>query len=191
MFNSFQCPQNVDQLLFSQLCGYYYKDVGPAVVNEVIEGDCVYTKSIATNLDGEVVYKKHQNSDNLLNGPVGTVQIGMNKELICIPGNAMLIIPANTSKIGKGQLYIVGQATHHNLPHDLVVYSCCVTPKARKVPVILINTTDQNIWVKQPLLAAELFEVEVEPQQCHTEFNHEGDEITVSFLLAPPHEGQE
>ena len=57
--------------------------------------------------------------------------------------------------------------------------------------MILINTTDQNICIRQPLLAAELFEVEVEPQQYHTEFNHEGDEITVSFLLAPPHQGQE
>ena len=57
--------------------------------------------------------------------------------------------------------------------------------------MILINTADQNIWVRQPLLASELFEVEVEPQQCHTEFNHEGHKITVSFLSAPPHEGQE
>ena len=57
--------------------------------------------------------------------------------------------------------------------------------------MILINTTNQNIWVRQPFLAAELFEVEVEPQQYHTDFNHEGDEITISFLLAPPHEGQE
>ena len=58
VFNSFQCPQNADPLLFSQLCVYYYTDIRPAVVNEVIEGDCVYTKFIATNLDGEVVYKK-------------------------------------------------------------------------------------------------------------------------------------
>ena len=58
VYNSFQCPQNVDPLLYSQLCVYYYTDVRPVVVNEVIEGDCVYIKSIATNLDGEVVYKK-------------------------------------------------------------------------------------------------------------------------------------
>ena len=80
---------------------------------------------------------------------------------------------------------------HHNLPHGLVVNSCCVTAKARKVPVILINTTDQNIWVRQPLLAAEIFEAEAEPQQYCTEFNHKGDEVTVSFLPVPPHEGQE
>ena len=57
--------------------------------------------------------------------------------------------------------------------------------------MILINTPDKNIWVRQPLLAAELFEVEVEPQQYCTEFHCEGGEITISFLLAPPNEGQE
>ena len=57
--------------------------------------------------------------------------------------------------------------------------------------MILINITNQNIPVMQPFLATEPFEVEVEPQQYHTELNHEGDDITISFLLAPPHEGQE
>ena len=41
------------------------------------------------------------------------------------------------------------------------------------------------------MLATELFEVEVETQQYCTEFNCEGDEITISSLLATPHEGQE
>ena len=90
---------------------------------------------------------------------MGTVQIGMNKEPICIPGNAMLTVPGNTSKIETGQMYIVEQAVHHHLPHGLVVNSCCVTPKAGRVSVILINTYDQNTWVRQPLLVTELFEV--------------------------------
>ena len=36
----------------------YYADIRTAVANKVIECDCLYTESIATNLDGEVVYKK-------------------------------------------------------------------------------------------------------------------------------------
>ena len=56
--------------------------------------------------------------------------------------------------------------------------------------MILVNTTDLNIWVRQPLLATELFEVEVELHPYCTEFNHEWDEITVSFLLAPLHQEQ-
>ena len=158
VFNSFQCLPNIDPLLISQLCVFYCTDVRPAVVNEVIGGDCIYTESITTNLDGEVVYRKHQTFNSLLDGPVGTVQIGMEREPICIPGNAMLTMPGNTSQIEKGQSYIVEQALHHNLPHGLVVNSCCVTPKARRVPVILINITDQNIWVRKPFLAKELFD---------------------------------
>ena len=94
---------------------YYYADVRPAVVIEVIEGDCVYTESIATNLDGKVVYKKHQISNSPLDGPGGIVQIGKDQKTICVPGNAMLTVPGNTSRIEKGQSYIVEQAAHHNL----------------------------------------------------------------------------
>ena len=57
--------------------------------------------------------------------------------------------------------------------------------------MILINTTDQNIWVRQPLLAKELFKVEVESQGYCTECNHERDEIIISFLPVLPCEGQE
>ena len=104
VFSSFQCPQNIDPLLFFQLCVCYYTDVRPAVVYKVIEGDCVYTESIATNLNGEVVHKKHQHFNSLLDGPVGTVQISIDKEPICIPGNARLTVTGKTSKIEKGYL---------------------------------------------------------------------------------------
>ena len=33
--------------------------------------------------------------------------------------------------------------------------------------------------------------MEVEPKQYHTELNHEGHEIVISFMLAPPCEDQE
>ena len=81
---------------------YYYTDVRPAVVNEVIEGDCVCTESIATNLDGEECIQKHQNFKSLLYGPMGKVQNGRDKEPICVHGNAMLIVLENTSRIEKG-----------------------------------------------------------------------------------------
>ena len=57
--------------------------------------------------------------------------------------------------------------------------------------MILINTTYQNIWVRQPLLANELFEVEVEPQQCCTQINQDLDEMFISLLLSPTHEEHE
>ena len=119
------------------------------------------------------------------------MQIGMDKEPICIHGNVMLTVPGNISKICNAQSYIVEQAAHHKSQHGLVVNSCCVMSKARRVPVILININDQNIRVRQPLLATELFEVEVEPQCYHTEINQEGGEMVISFLSAPQCEDQE
>ena len=59
--------------------------------------------------------KNPQDFDNLLHGSMGTLKIGMDKEPICIPGNAMLTVPGNTSKIEKGRSYIVEQVAHHNL----------------------------------------------------------------------------
>ena len=151
MFNNFQCPQNIDPLLFSQLYIYYYKDIRPAVINEIQKGDYIYTKSIITNGNIKVVYKKGQKFSDLQEGPVGTVQIGIDRELICVPGNATLIVPWKTSKRNSGWSYIVQQAAHHNLPSGLVVNSCCITPNPRRVPVILISITDQNTWVKTTL----------------------------------------
>ena len=78
---------------------YYYTDISPAVVNKVTEGDCVYTESIATNLEGEVVYKTQQKLNSLPDGSVGTVQIGMDRDPICVPANIMLTVWGNNSRI--------------------------------------------------------------------------------------------
>ena len=48
-----------------------------------------------------------------------------------------------------------------NLPMGVVVNRAMVTPKrSKKVPVILANTNSYNIWIRQPLLAANVVEVE-------------------------------
>ena len=47
VFEDFECPDEVNPLLFSQLCIYYYADVVPAVVNEIQGADgLIYTKEI-------------------------------------------------------------------------------------------------------------------------------------------------
>ena len=83
------------------------------------------------------------------------------------------------------------QAAHHNLPNILVVNGYYATPKAKRVPIILINTTDQDFWVRQPSLAAALFEPEVKPKQYNAEMKQEGDKVIISFQLVLLHEGEE
>ena len=78
-------------------------------------------------------------------------------------------------------------AEHNNLPSGVVVNCSYVTPKAGQVAVILINTTNRNIWTCQPLLAAKIFEVELHPWQYCSVLYKEGNTIKVGFQpVVPP-----
>ena len=48
-------------------------------------------------------------------------------------------------------------------------------PKVRSIPVIIINTNRYIVWIRQPLLAAELFDAECD-----------GDNILGGFQPVPP-----
>ena len=57
-------------------------------------------------------------------------------------------------------------------------------PKAISIPVILINTNRYNVWIRQPLLAAELFDVECDEMEYRANMNWDGN-ILVSFQPVP------
>ena len=52
--------------------------------------------------------------------------------------------------------------------------------------VILINTTKQNVWLRQPLLAAELYIAEYHPVEHRADIEVQGDVANVSFLSVVP-----
>ena len=81
---------------------------------------------------------------------------------------------------------MVEQAEHHNLPQGIVVNRCVAKVKSRSMPVILINTTKQNVWLWQPLLAAELYPVEYHPVEYWADMKVKGDVVNVSFLPVIP-----
>ena len=101
----------------------------PPVANEVQEGGHIYAESIITNIDGEMVYEKDHKLCDLHDGHVGTVKIVVDREPICVPGNATLTVSRNASKINTSQLYIVEEVAHHDLQSGLVVNSCCITQR--------------------------------------------------------------
>ena len=103
------------------------------------------------------------------------VTIGINKKPICVPGNSTVTVLGKLSKLVKKGSYIVELAVHNNLPSGVVVNCCYTTPKAGQVSVILINTTSRNNWICQPLLAAEIFEVELHPWQYKSVLQREGN----------------
>ena len=46
---------------------------------------------------------------------------------------------------------------------------------AREVAVILVNTANSNICIRQPLLVAEMYEKELEPGHYNTNMDQEGN----------------
>ena len=132
-------------------------------MNEIQEKDgLVYTKEI-TKKTRKVRSKigKHQSSINCEDRPVGTVTIGPDSQLIWVPGNSTIPLTGKLSKLVAKGTYIIELAVHKNLPSSVVVNQSYVTPKVGQVAVILINTNNRNIWIHQPLLAAEMHEVEL------------------------------
>ena len=53
------------------------------------------------------------------------------------------------------------------------------------MPVILMNQNNHNIWIWQPLLAAEIYAVEHLPWDFGVEFQHHGDSVEVAFQPIP------
>ena len=80
---------------------------------------------------------------------------------------------------------LLEQAEHHNLPFGIVIKWCMATQKARTIPMIIINTNRYNVWVRQPLLAAKLFDVEYNEIEYRVTMDWEADTISVGFQPVP------
>ena len=104
--------------------------------------------------------KKDQLNFRGKDGAIGQVTIGSKQNPVCVPSNLAITVLGWTNKIPPKTICLVEQAQHHNLPLSIVINRCVATTKARSVPVILVNTTKQNVWIQQPLFAMELFKVD-------------------------------
>ena len=121
------------------------------------------------------------------NGAIGQVIFGSKQNPVCIHSNSALTVPGQTSKTPSKLTCLVEQAQHHNLPPGIVINRCVAITKARSVPVILVNTNRQNVWIWQPLLAAELFGTnQVEEIEHRANMEREGDNIQISFSPVAP-----
>ena len=104
-----------------------------------------------------------------------------------MPSNLAITVPGWTNKISPKITCLVEQAQHHNLPPGIVINRCVATTKASSVPVILVNTKRQNVWIWQPLLAAELFSADhIEKIEHRASMERQGDNIQISFSPVAP-----
>ena len=82
--------------------------------------------------------------------------------------------------------YLVEQAKLYNLPLGIVINRCVATTRARGVPVILINTTKQSIWIWKPLLVTELFTMKCHQIEHGDNMERRGHIIDILFLPVAP-----
>ena len=156
-------------------------EVRKPTVNKIHEqGKSTQSLSPSTQLV-KLCLKKHQKVNFISDGYLGTTIIDKNHQLICVARNSTITIPEHTSKLKHQKPILVNQARHHNLPNGVSINSCYAKPKNRTIPIILINTRPENVWIKQQLLAAEIYQVDIHPLQYNTPMDQEGNTIKMRF----------
>ena len=106
---------------------------------------------------------KHRNKKlNTLGGYAGRVMVGDRKQPICIPAcTSKVVIGKTQEKLPRGS-YMVEATDDDNLPCGVSVNHTYVNPsKAKQVSVILLNTNSYNVWIRQPLYAATIWDVDL------------------------------
>ena len=133
--------------------------------------------------------KQHDKKLNTLGGYAGRVMVGDRRQPICIPaGTSKVVVGRTEDKLPKGS-YMVEATDDDNLPCGVSVNHTYVNPtKAKQVSVILLNTNSYNVWIRQPLYAATIWDVELkdwdyEPIITKSE---EADTFEVKLQPVPP-----
>ena len=106
--------------------------------------------------------KQRDKKLNTLGGYAGRVMVGDRRQPICIPaGTSKVVIGRMQDKLPRG-LYMVEATDDDNLPCGVSVNHTYVNPtKAKQVSVILLNTNSYNVWIRQPLYATTIWDVEL------------------------------
>ena len=139
-------------------------------------------------MDNSSYLKKAQKFTINEDGLLGKVLIGNANEPICVPGNSSLTILGRLGKntqIPSCTLCLIDTAAVNNLPQGISVNHCLVHPRGSVVPVILMNQNNYDVWIWQPLMAAEIDWVEHLPWDYGVELHQQGKNIEVAFQPLP------
>ena len=120
--------------------------------------------------------------------------VGDKRNPTCIPANSSKTIIGKVPKVDRKSTYLVEKTEDSNLPIGVGVNNTLVTPsKSGLVSVILINNNNHNVWIRQPLYAADLWEVEPKEWEYETVLSREEgtNNVTINFVQVPPEEFRE
>ena len=104
-----------------------------------------------------------------------------------MPGNPALTILGRwgkNTKVPSGTPCLIDTAAVNNL-WGISANCCLVHPRGGVVLVTVMNQNNYNVWIQQPLLAAEIYWVEHLSWDYGFELHHEGENIEVAFKPLP------
>ena len=217
----FECPKEIDPLFFSCVELFYFSErdrrtatsssaegeangkrgVGAARVatSHVGDDDAIGPSQTqgksGTGSKSNFPHKKKLRRDSRdLGGFAGRVTVGDKHCPTCIPANSSKTIIGKVPKVDRKSTYLVEKTEDSNLPIGVGVNNTLVTPsKSGLVSVILINNNNHNVWIRQPLYAADLWEVEPKEWEYEPVFTREEgtNDITINLIQVPPEEFRE
>ena len=121
-----------------------------------------------------------------MGGYAGQVMVGNRRQPICIPaGTSKVVIGRTQDKLPKGS-DMVEAIDDDNLPCGVSVNHTYVNPtKAKQVSVILLNTNSYNVWIRQPLYAATIWDVKLKDSDYEPIITKSEEANTFEVRLQP------
>ena len=147
-----------------------------------------WTVLLLTPLDSSSYLTKAQQFSINEDGLCGKVCIGNINQPICVPGNSALTISGRlgtNTRIPSSTPCLIDTAAVNNLPQGISVNHCLTHPKGSVMLVIVINQNNHNIWIQQPLLAAEIFGLNISHGIMGLNYIKNGDNTVVAFQPLP------
>ena len=115
--------------------------------------------------------------------------VGDKRQPICIPaGMSKVVVGRTQDKLPRGS-YMVESTDDDYLPCDVSVNHTYVSPsKAKQVSVILLNTNSYNVWIRQPLYAATIWDVELKEWDYEPILikDENSDTVEIKLQQVPP-----
>ena len=139
-------------------------------------------------------HKPRKRRIDTLGGYAGRVMVGDKRQPICIPaGMSKVVVGRTQERLPRGS-YMVEATDDDNLPCGVSVNHTCVNPtESRQVSVTLLNTNTYNVWIRQPLYAATIWDVELKDWEYEPIFTKDVDSNTIEIKLqqVPPEDLRE
>ena len=107
--------------------------------------------------------KNPKSKSQYLGGYAGKVLVGSRHQPICIPARSCKFLVGTAKGVPHKGNFMMEGTQDGNLPSGVAVNNTYVQPtKSGRITVCLQNTNDHNVWIRQPLYAGDLWDVDKE-----------------------------